>query len=739
MRLTNEYLGSAKIITDTEVVAGSVISTTLEYVVGKYGMDDSGNLRIAWRSVSDWEGPQFDEPKGFGYTTVTTNGNAILHYKKSAHQRPFHNCLEIKVLDGNLHEGDVIKVVFGDRSKGSPGIRVQTFVESEHEYKVFVDPLNVGRYEEIEDSPKMKVVAGPISEVQVVLPSRVKKNEEFDIVVRVLDEWGNPCTDFEGEIALRPYQTKENLFIPSVVKINKGHGGFVRIQGNKIDVEGTFHIEAEYELHKLQGISNGIICGEHDDYKLYWGDAHGQTSLTIGTGSLDEYFSFGRGPAAIDFTGWQGNDFEISKWKWEKVKQKTKEYYEPGRFVTFLGYEWSGNFPGGGDHNVYFMGDDEEFYPHCNWISYIDGEQNDNNRYPISELWKEFRGRKDVMVIPHIGGRPGNLDYHDPEFTPVIEIHSHHGTFEWFARDAMKRGLKVGFIATSDDHTCRPGLSYPLQNVKQTVSAFDVANGFTAVYAKELTREGIWEAIKSRRVYATTFARIALDVKIDGHYMGEEISMEKEPVINVNVVGTAPIESVEIINGIETIYKANYKNEEDIPTNIRKIKVMWEGVMTTGRRKSTNWDGMLSISKGKICSVKEIAFDRIEQGLINVTNQWIDWHSTTSGDIDGLYLEVEAPDDAVISFNSKPVSFNVKISELTEEPLKFEGGGVNLNATIGLTTERPVVESKEYEAYKVNFSYRDSKIKDGLNPYWVKVVQSDGHMAWSSPIFVNKK
>lgn len=737
MRLKNQYLGSALITTEKEVVAGSVISTTIEYTVGAYGMDDSGNIRIAWRSVSDWEGPQFDDPKGFGYTTVTTSGDATLHYKKSVHQRPFHNCLEIKVRDGNLHEGDVVKVVFGDRSEGSPGIRVQTFVESKHEYKVFVDPLNVGRYEEIEDSPYMSVKSGPIGEVQVVVPSKIDVGESFEVLVRTLDEWGNPCSDFEGAIDLELYESIADIKMPRSIIMTKEDKGYVRIPDVSIETAGTYHIKGTYKAHDMSCMSNGFICGEKGPYNLYWGDAHGQTSLTIGTGSLDEYFSFAKGPAGIDFTGWQGNDFEVSEEKWQSVKEKTKAYHEPGKFVTFLGYEWSGNFPGGGDHNVYYLGDDEDFYPHCNWTSYIDGESNHNNRYPLTELWSEFKGRQDVMVIPHIGGRPGNLDYHNPEFTPVIEIHSHHGTFEWFARDAMERGLKVGFIATSDDHTCRPGLSYPLQNVKQMAAAFDVANGFTAVYAKDLTRQGIWEAIMSRRVYATTFERILLNTKIGPHYMGEEITLTDKPQIDVDVVGTAPIESVEIINGTETIHKVTYQAQEAPKNSLRKIKIMWEGVMTTGRRKSTNWDGVLTISKGKIVTAKEIAFDRIEQGLTNVTNQWIDWHSTTSGDMDGLYLEVEAPDDAEITFTSTPASFKVALSELSDTPKIFEGGGVNLNVGISYATDNPVAKLETYESYKVNFTYEDDRPKTGDNAYWVKVVQRDGHMAWSSPLFVD--
>lgn len=733
MRLDQSHLGKARILTDKTVVAGSVITMTLEYTVGKYGLDDSGNIRIAWRSVSDWEGPQFDDPKAFGYTTVSTDGNAVLHYKKGVHQRPFHNCLDIKVRDGDLYEGDKIYVTFGDTSKGSPGFRVQTFAESNHEYRVFADPLNTCRFEMLDEIPTMSVVAGPINEVQVVVPSHTVEGDNFDTVVRVLDEWGNPCRAFNGVVELKG---KEGLIIPEVVDFSKTNEGFVRLKDCKISNKGVYHIEGLYPDHNIVGLSNGIVCDEKKQFNLYWGDAHGQTSLTIGTGSLDEYFSFAKGPAAIDFTGWQGNDFEITPEKWEMVKEKTKAYHTPGEFVTLLGYEWSGNHPGGGDHNVYYLGDDEEFYPHCNWSSW-DEQNNDNNRYPLNELHDEFRGRKDVLVIPHIGGRPGNLDYYDADHTPVIEIHSHHGTFEWFARDAMERKLKVGFIATSDDHTCRPGLSYPLQNVKQMAAAFDVTSGFTAVYAKDLTREGLFEAIKKRRVYATTFARILLGVSIGDHYMGEEIYLDKNPKLDIDVVGTGPIKSVEIIKGTETIYKETYKNEKAVGSNKRLVKIMWEGVATRGRRKSTNWDGTVHISEGKICSAETIAFDRIEQGITGMTNQWFSFHSTTSGDMDGLLIEVDAPDTAKLSFNSSVLNYEVEVGELNVEPKLYTGGGVNLNSSVCLI-DNEQLSTYNKDTFNAKISFTDN-LTEGMNPYWVKVVQEDGHMAWSSPIFVNKK
>ena len=230
----------------------------------------------------------------------------------------------------------------------------------------------------------------------------------------------------------------------------------------------------------------------------------------MGTGSLDEYFSFVRDVAAMDFGSWQGNDFQVTMPLWAKVKEAVKKYNDPNSFVPFLGYEWSGLTPGGGDHNIYFLGKDEQIHRSDHWLI-EDKTDEETDRYPISELWKTFKGRKDVIAIPHVGGRHGNFDYYDPERIPLIEVHSHHGTFEWFLEEAMKRRMKVGFVAASDDHTCRPGLSYPSRG-------FATLGGYIGIYAKELTRDALWEALWARRTYATTGKRILLHVCSKGHY-----------------------------------------------------------------------------------------------------------------------------------------------------------------------------------------------------------------------------
>ena len=45
-------------------------------IVGSYGIDSGGQIKIALALVSDWEAPQFDRPDQSGFTTVTTDGPA---------------------------------------------------------------------------------------------------------------------------------------------------------------------------------------------------------------------------------------------------------------------------------------------------------------------------------------------------------------------------------------------------------------------------------------------------------------------------------------------------------------------------------------------------------------------------------------------------------------------------------------------------------------------------------------
>lgn len=705
-------LGWAEISPRNGVIAGSMNTWELVYHVGKYGIDDGGSIRVARRSVSDEEDPQFENPDDSGYTVVKASRDVRLEYffSKRGHIRPFRAALQVDVHDGSLYPGDTIKIIYGDRARNGPGLRAQTFREQEHIFKVLVDPFGTGRFKEIEESPQISIIGGPAAKLEVSAPSTTKTGESFEVIVRALDSYGNRSDEYRGKISF----VNEGVHYSHI--FNDDDSGAHRFEF-KLEDPGLQTLKVvDDENHKAK--SNPIIVkSEEGRYKLFWGDMHGQTKQTVGTGSLDEYFLFLRDVAGMDFGGWQGNDFQITDCLWEKVRDKTSAYNDPGKFILFLGYEWSGLTPAGGDYNIYFLGDEKNIHRSDHWLI-NDQSDEKTDRYPISELWKEYKGRGDVMAIAHVGGRHANLDFIDPEFVPLIEVHSHHGTFEWFLEEAIKRELKVGFLAASDDHTCRPGLSYPSEN-------FTTKGGYTGVYAKELTREALWEAFWARRTYGTTGERIILDLKVDGHMMGEEYKAERPPEIEVTVHGTKPLHAVEVMNGTETVYRHPFAEPKDGDSI---LKIEWSGARVKSRPKRVDWSGGLYINKGRIVNFKEYSFDYLEQGIKQETNQKITWSSTTGGDADGVLLKIDAPEDAEATFYSKQTTFIFRPSEIKHEPTIIEIGPVNRFIKLQAIKDGPLPSS-------LGFKIVDEKINKGVNPYWVKVTQSDGSNAWSSPIY----
>jgi hypothetical protein len=716
--MDRSWLGWTEVEPTGNFIAGSTASIKLTYHVGRFGIDDGGAIRIARRWVSDAESPQCDYPQESGYTSVTTSGNVrlIKLFDARKHIRPWRAALQIDIRDGSLKEGDIIEVNFGDRSFGSPGLRMQTFRETEHIFKVYVDCFGTGRYEEIEDSPVIRIIGGPAERIQVATPSYAVVGEPFDIFVRALDNWGNRSDNYNGRVSFSSTDLKATL--PNDFTFKDCHMGARRLEGVSLNSIGLQTILVKDDGNR-EAISNPIIVHEEwPQYRLYWGDFHGQTKETVGTGDPNEYFTFARDVSGVDFSSWQGNDFQVTKELWSTIKKKVKMYHEPGRFVTFLGYEWSGLTPAGGDHNIYFLGDEGDLHRSNHWLI-EDKSDEDTNRYPINKLWETFRGRSDVMAIAHVGGRHANFDFFDQERVPLIEVHSHHGTFEWFLEEAINRGLVVGFVGNSDDHTCRPGLTL-------TADRFTTQGGYTGIYSYDLTREALWEALWARRCYATTGDRIIVWVDIDGHMMGKKIGGSSPQEIQVRIKGTAPLHEVTIQRGVETIYRHPFAKPKEKKEKL--IKIEWSGARVKSRPKRVNWKGGLILDKGRIVSFRKFAFDDPRQDINKVTNQRLEWNSTTGGDPDGVILKLDAPENAEVYFHTIPISFTFKPDEVRYDPMVIEVGGVNQRVKISS------IKSGELPR-NIDFTYFDKNPKPGMNAYWVRIVQADGAMAWTSPIY----
>jgi hypothetical protein len=712
-----EWLGTATIDPVDPVPTGEYGTWTVEYTVGVAGIDDGGRVRLAFRSVCDWAAPQFGNPSGPNYVSVHASTPVQLTPSWGTHGvRPWTKTLTVQVGNGALGHGDRLRIVLGDRSFGSPGMRSQTYPERGFHIKFQAEPFGTGLYEPVADLG-FDVIGAEATQIVVVAPSDVVSGEPAWLQVRALDAWGNPDPNYRGSVR---FAGDVPDGVPEVYSFKGEDTGVRRFDCRWNASPGVLRVAATALDHGFTAESNPVRChAESPERRYFWADLHGQTRETVGTGSIPEYFTYARDIAAVDATAHSGNDFQITAEVYEELRQNADAFYEPGRFVTFHGYEWSGNTPAGGDHNVYYLGDGP--LRRSSHTQVEDKSDVDTDCYPIDRLYAANAGRDNVIITPHIGGRRASLEYHDPSLEPAIEIASQWGRFEWFAHEALRRGMKVAFIGGSDDHSGRPGWS------TATLAHHGTRGGLTAFIAEVLTRESIWEAFKARRCYGTSGPRILLDVSVNGHPMGSEPVLSESPVMSIRVLGTVPIDTIEVRRGTRTVhtYSAMPSVNDGDPWRVR---LAWRGAVNKGRSRPLDWIGSASVWNGRITSAENYAIDNPLDGVSGWDERRVSWRSHTCGDWDGVILSVDGDEDTRIDFDSPTVHFHCTLGDLKRGRIQHFGPYLEHQVTAQLL-------SPELTPTEVAFEWRDELPVPGVNPYWIWVTQADGELAWSTPVY----
>ncbi|HEX2215097.1 MAG TPA: DUF3604 domain-containing protein, partial [Xanthobacteraceae bacterium] len=207
-----EHMGSVVLAPAGPFVAGSFAELTLTYTAGTFGIDDSGMLKISWRTTSDMAKPQFTDPAAANYTTVEASNAAKLDYwVERLNIRPWVNTLLIRVGRGFLRAGDTLTVRFGDRRQGSPGIRLQTNCEERFELKTYVDAFATYEFTELPLSPSFALVPGPAERFKAILPSLAVAGEPFRLAIVAEDIWGNSTEIGLRSLVLKTSQPIRNL------------------------------------------------------------------------------------------------------------------------------------------------------------------------------------------------------------------------------------------------------------------------------------------------------------------------------------------------------------------------------------------------------------------------------------------------------------------------------------------------------------------------------------------------
>jgi hypothetical protein len=328
-----------------------------------------------------------------------------------------------------------------------------------------------------------------------------------------------------------------------------------------------------------------------------------------------------------------------------------------------------------------------------------------------------------VMVNMHVGGRPTNLDYHMPELEPLAEIHSTHGTSEWFVKDALQRGYRVGITAGTDGVMGRPGADHPGWRLTR-----NVRSGLTAVYAEGLTQEALWNAFQARRCYATTGERIRLWLEVDGRPMGAAYATHGEPVIRLEVDGTAAVERVDLLRGTTVLCSWQSALAEE-----GLLRILWRGARAAGTARTQRlvWDGALHATGGRFTEVKGVGFHSADDLVKKDGPETIIWRSATAGNAAGLLVRVEGNRDVRFHFRTAPCTFNFDFNQVQLAPMTVDAGFLSGQVTVGPAP-------REDGPQRVRLSFQDTNPLAGEIPYWVRVTQVNQAQAWSSPVYVTR-
>ena len=491
--------------------------------------------------------------------------------------------------------------------------------------------------------------------------------------------------------------------------------------------------------------------------RLLFGDLHNHNAVGYAKGSLEHSIDLAR--EHLDFFAFTGhaswhdmptmpenrhmlwvNGFKTHADYWPKTRQLIREASDE-HFVALLGYEWhSSQF---GDYCLIFPEDQGELFLPDHVEKLLD-----------------FADSKRALAIPHHvgykqGWRGANFSHFRPAVSPVVEIFSEHGcteldrapypmlrhsnggrsTANTIVRQLTK-GLKFGFVASSDDHLGYPGA---------------YGEGVVGLWADSLSSADLVAALRQRNSYALTGDRIVLEFAINGHPMGSDVAPVADRQIDIRVEGQDAIAVVELVrNGrvIERYFPDDHAEPRPRLPGRAKCRVQygWGPWSALNLGRVCPWDMSLRLAGGRFHRVLgcfqsapfgEELRDRLE--VISATEVRLQSattreHAVAEDPTKALVCELEGRPDATLTLELRqPVAktISAKLADLLDDNVvEFTGGFT----TESLILNR-LVGPSEYSA-TIRWHDRRAAGTSASDWYYVRVVQHNQHLAWSSPIWV---
>ena len=640
----------------------------------------------------------------------------------------------LEVTAGTLKAGDKVVITIGDRAQGSRGYGVVWRDSDQFRFSLQLDIDGHGNYVTL-GVADVAIRGSRLAGLTAVVPSVVKTGESFGLRLRLEDEYNNPASYRGGRFDIL-------LAERSVGEIEVPPGDYLGLlAGLKITTEGGYRFQIKSRDGKFSCFSNPVLVGKDPGPRIYWGELHGHSGWEEGMGSVPRYYEYARDVAFLDFASLTGHDSQLVDEAWQEIRRETKSSSRDGSFVGFMGYEWTVMHNRGGHHNVFFKNDPGRYVT-----------QREAPR--LSQLYEQLKkiDRVDnILVIPH-AHNPGDWNTSDPEVQRLVEIASVHGNFEYFGNRYLRNGYRVGLIGASDDHAGHPGSSSPI---------FATRNGLAAVYASGLTREAIWQSLRGRATYATSNAqRIVVRMTVGDQPVGTSLRTDQAPVIKARVLGTAPIDHIDVVRNGEVVFSRDYLKPQ--AGSARAVQLMFHSpTETQGARNipplsGVTWQGWIEVTGAEIASVRVLGRDHVSDEFHQVGGRKAWFTIKTRGDFDGAWIRLtKVQPDAALSVRVASLEIDREgtahgrlVRRLPGPPedrakhqIRFRLADARAKKSAFEIAPRAWLFARTATndgTWDADFSYQPTAPSIANDYYYLRIVQIDGEAAWTSPVWIGK-
>ncbi len=336
------------------------------------------------------------------------------------------------------------------------------------------------------------------------------------------------------------------------------------------------------ELAEVKTIRDHRMNLNGTELRILRGEFHRHTEISGdggGDGPLEDMWRYALDVAKMDWIGNGDHDNGGGReYPWWLTQKTTDAYHLRGHFEPMFSYERSVSYPEG-HRNVIFVQRGVRTLPRLPISDAFDSKP-----APDTQMLYKYLHHFNGVCASHTSATSMGTDWrdNDPVVEPFVEIYQgarqnyerpgapRSPTKEdsiggWepkgFVNFALLKGYRLAFQSSSDHGSTH--ISY------------------ACVYAKDNSRQAIFDAIKLRHTYAATDNIIADVTCKNGdkiQMMGEEFITKETPAIIVKLAGTSPFKNVTIIKDDVEIHT--------IKPNTRNVNFTWKDPSPQGGKTS---------------------------------------------------------------------------------------------------------------------------------------------------------